>query len=766
MRKVLLTFLIISLLIVSGCWFSGSYESEKVSANLFITAQIPVKKGTFFYTVRVVVDGVDLDTPIMKEWSGLSAGEHTFSLTVPEGKKVVELVVYRDVEGTLYPVYSGYSLAEVTENTAINLSLSPLFNISGVSGGITTGEYPLIRDAVYEINGDGVKPVDDNFTVTTRYILDVPVDNEYQNVTKVIWKEFLSYGDKSFSIFGKKEKVDLNLYYSDLDKSSEYLSAPFGLYGFTSSLYDFDGTTGYRMVLFTKHLEGMYTYDVSIERTENDTLITVSEGVYNDTREIISLLEFTNRTVAITGVYRGNLYPAPFIFYSFTGNFSISENLSDVLFFPEGGFIDNGNLIFTSFGFNKTSSSLTELGLSFSESLPEPFYLSFFGVNKLNLNATYFSALREATSLYPVALFDTYNVDGLTSLTGKVGLTAPFKTVDGYLSYSSSYLPETGDRSVFEGVTSDGKFVRVQSPVTVSGNVDFQDISGIPDVWIDYRIDSNSFVLQVNADYAFDFCDVEFLKNENRKFFAPVSSGSPLEEYLIFKGLKQPLKVYRKVASDVVFIKGELPPEESLLKIYCYNDTYGVGKVYRYSNGAFEQLFKFPDSITDGGSLPLSVDSFEIVASWSGAVADGFATDGKKLERFLVNGTEGRIPIVRLLNMSGSVTLTAVDYKSGVKKQTALTVNKLGVENVTLDLVGGNWTGYLTWDPILFNGNGTCSFNILDSYYGSQNDTWSIDVNLPYYEYVEPYKPDFIYAVEFCNDSGNYTLNYYLYKVQ
>jgi len=467
------------------------------------------------------------------------------------------------------------------------------------------------------------------------------------------------------------------------------------------------------------------------------------------------------------GFYKGNIYPALKYFYSFSGEFNFNSQLSSIILYPETGNIDNDVVILDSYGINGTNSSISTK--NFTLSLPYKFYLTAIGVNKLPFNSTYYDTLKTFSDLYPVKVFDSFNVDALTSFTMKISSGSTFDIFEGKFTETSDFSVISGDTGIFEGITEKGIFIRSVSDVSVSGNnADFNLQFPYNDIDVSYKVYNgtsyNYFKLLVKPNSGFNYCDVELFKNENRKFYRKSSGYSPIEAFLIFKGKKVPLKVYRKLDAEIAFVKSIVPEDGTLLKVYCYNsnDTLGAGKIYVFEDNNIKPLFDFPISITEDSNLVLSVYGTNVKALWN-TEGEGFLAGNDTLEHFVINGTYGEVSVLHLLNLTENVKFMVTDYKSGKKRKADLIVNKVGEENVTLNPAAGGYL-YLSWNPAWFNG--TCSFNIVDSNYQSQNDTWSLDVNNFYYEYSSTVNPDYIYAVEFCNTTGNYTLNYYLYRVQ
>ncbi len=174
MKKIFLIFMII--LATSSCWFSHENESISISNNLSIKTAIPSQtvKGTFLYSVTIAIDSVDMENMTIKTWNGLTAGTHTFTISVPEGEnRIIEIIVSREIGDVNYPIYSGIKQVSVYGKTGVSIELLPLFTKNEVDG-IISGEYGNIDSDIFEINGNTFSPVSSNFTqVTSEYLLQI-----------------------------------------------------------------------------------------------------------------------------------------------------------------------------------------------------------------------------------------------------------------------------------------------------------------------------------------------------------------------------------------------------------------------------------------------------------------------------------------------------------------------------------------------------------------------------------------------------------------
>lgn len=134
MRKLLYIFSFSIILNILSCNYQSnltSKESSKITLKVNIPKNENITKAyPTNYAVKVFVNGVDLEHPIVYEKYGLSPGNVTITLNIPSpGRRYLSVVIEGNYSSTLFPLYYGDISFYIspTESKTLNLTLRKTF---------------------------------------------------------------------------------------------------------------------------------------------------------------------------------------------------------------------------------------------------------------------------------------------------------------------------------------------------------------------------------------------------------------------------------------------------------------------------------------------------------------------------------------------------------------------------------------------------------------------------------------------------------------
>lgn len=656
------------------------------------------------------------------------------------------------------------------------MKLKKLFVTTGIYGNVTSGEYPLITSFVKEINADSIHNPPAGFRdIFPEYFLPMSSAgevfyNDTYNNTKLILKDFfqsilLRKGTLSVFNNGISDLIE-NLYISGIDLSSLNYTAPFGLPGFTSSLFEYDGNSSYKMYSFSSDLSTLRTDNITLSYPSGGASSSITLINENNTTTSVNIPQFVNTTCSYSGYFKGTFYPATKIVYN--GNFTVNTNLDSIFIFPEYGKTSDSYFTFETFGVQMPifpgNYTVNTYSYIFNETLPEPFVLTVAALDDLlnGTQATLFQTIMNGTELHPV--IDFTNPDGYSSFYAKIEALSPFTDFSGIIT--SNKTVTSNSTGILEGITPEGKFIKVKTPISVSGNYLSFDLN--PSLLsrkcsIDYSLSNGTLKMLINVDPTIvDFCDIDFLSNSTVKDYSSIDETSPIGEYFIIKGAKEPLYSVKKIPSSVPFLETSAPDGTKYIKVLCYNSqrSLEIGKVFKLNSEIDSYTFK-PLAKTGKLNIDVFKDSVNFTTNWDERAT--IVLSNNKTVEFTTS--DKTLPLQYLINMAPDINGYAVNYNKGEREDIYISVNIVGSETAYALSSYSGFDIILTWDPTSFNATGTCKFNIIDSNGGSANDTWSLDYTNGTYTYQVPQIPDFVYAARFCKFSdGNFSVIAKIFK--